>query len=236
MVASRNALEPGSGQQAVPVRATLLGSIAAVTAVIVAVVFGTSLTGLITHPARYGWNWQILIQAEGGYGNFTPGVMNRLVGGQPAVAAWSSFGFSQLMIDGRVVPALGLQRERGSAQPPTTSGQPVSGNGQIELGSVTLHQLGQQIGGTVLVGTPALPAPAHHRGHGNAALVRRGGLPARLARPGRDALRAGPAGGPGPDRERAAGTEPEPRRPPRQRWPSTWSPAPAPRSGPGWCT
>jgi ABC-type lipoprotein release transport system permease subunit len=152
VVASRNALEPGSGQQAVPVRATLLGSIAAVTAVIVAVVFGTSLTGLITHPARYGWNWQILIQAEGGYGNFTPGVMNRLVGGQPAVVAWSSFGFSQLMIDGRVVPALGLQRERGSAQPPTTSGQPVSGNDQIELGAVTLRQLGQQIGDTVLVG------------------------------------------------------------------------------------
>ena len=153
VVASRNALEPGSGQQAVPVRATLLGSIAAVMAVIVAVVFGTSLTGLITHPARYGWNWQILIQAEGGYGNFTPGVMNRLVGGQPAVAGWSSFGFSQLMIDGRVVPALGLQRNRGSVQPPTTSGQPVSGNGQIELGAVTLRQLGQQIGGTVLVGS-----------------------------------------------------------------------------------
>ncbi|HTT49877.1 MAG TPA: FtsX-like permease family protein [Streptosporangiaceae bacterium] len=153
VVGSRNALEPGSGQQAVPVRATLLGSIAAVTAVIAAVVFGTSLNGLITHPARYGWNWQILIQAEGGYGNFTPGVMNRLVGGQPAVAAWSSFGFSQLVIDGRVVPALGLQRERGSVQPPTTSGQPVSGNDQIELGAVTLRQLGQHIGGTVLVGS-----------------------------------------------------------------------------------
>jgi len=153
VVGSRNALEPGSGQQAVPVRATLLGSIAAVTAVIAAAVFGASLAGLITHPARYGWNWQILIQAEGGYGNFTPGVMNRLVGRQPSVAGWSSFGFSQLLIDGRVVPALGLQRERGSVQPPTTSGQPVSGNGQIELGAVTLRQLGQRIGGTVLVGS-----------------------------------------------------------------------------------
>lgn len=47
VVASRNALEPGSGQQAVPVRATLLGSIAAVTAVIAAAVFGASLTGLV---------------------------------------------------------------------------------------------------------------------------------------------------------------------------------------------
>lgn len=152
VVASRNALEPGSGRQAVPVRATLLGSIAAVTAVVAAAVFGASLTGLVTHPARYGWNWQILIQAEGGYGNFTPGVMNRLVGGQPAVAAWSSFGFSQLTIDDRVVPVLGVQRNRGSIEPPTTSGRPLTGNGQIELGAVTLRQLGKKIGDTVEVG------------------------------------------------------------------------------------
>ena len=152
VVASRNALEPGSGQQAVPVRATLLGSIAAVTAVIAAAVFGASLTGLVTHPARYGWNWQILIQAEGGYGNFTPGVMNRLVGGQPEVAAWSSFGFSQLTIGNRVVPVLGLQRDRGSLEPPTSSGQAITDNAQIELGAVTLRQLGKKVGDTVMVG------------------------------------------------------------------------------------
>ena len=152
VVASRNALEPGSGQQAVPVRATLLGSIAAVTAVIAAAVFGASLTGLITHPVRYGWNWQILIQAEGGYGNFSPGVMNRLVGRQPTVAAWSSFGFSQLTIGNRVVPALGLQRDRGSLEPPTTSGRAITDDGQIELGAVTLRQLGKKVGDTILVG------------------------------------------------------------------------------------
>ena len=36
-------------------------------AVALGAVAGASLTGLVTHPARYGWNWQILIQAEGGY-------------------------------------------------------------------------------------------------------------------------------------------------------------------------
>src|ERR1700722_1121722 len=152
VVASRNALEPGSGQEAVAGRATLLGSIAAVTAVIAAAVFGASLTGLVTHPVRYGWNWQILIQAEGGYGNFSPGVMNRLVGGQPTVAAWSSFGFSQLTIGNRVVPVLGLQRDRGSLEPPTTSGRAITDNGQIELGAVTLRQLGKKVGDTILVG------------------------------------------------------------------------------------
>jgi predicted lysophospholipase L1 biosynthesis ABC-type transport system permease subunit len=78
--------------------------------------------------------------------------MNRLVGSQPTVAAWSSFGFSQLTIDGRVVPVLGLQRDRGSLEPPTTSGQAITDNGQIELGALTLRQLGKKIGDTVLVG------------------------------------------------------------------------------------
>ncbi len=152
VVGSRNALEPGSGPRAVPVRAALLGSVAAVAAVTIAVVFGASLTGLTTHPARYGWNWNVLIQAEGGYGNWYPATMNRLMRGQPAVAGWSSFGFGQLPVDGTVVPVLGLERNRGSVEPPTTSGAPIAGNGQIQLGSVTLRQLGKQVGDSVLVG------------------------------------------------------------------------------------
>jgi hypothetical protein len=152
VVGSRNALDPGSGQQAVPVRAALLGSIAAVTAVVIAVVFGTSLTGLTTHPARFGWNWNVLIQAEGGYGNWYPATMNRLIEGHRDVTGWSSFGFGQLPVDGTVIPVLGLQHNRGSVEPPTTSGAPLTSNGQIELGSVTLRQLGKHVGDTVLAG------------------------------------------------------------------------------------
>ena len=152
VVGTRNALEPGAGPRTIPVRATLLGSVAAVTAVVAAVVFGTSLAGLISHPSRYGWNWAVLIQAEGGYGNWLPATMSKLVDGQPAAAGWSTFGFSQLPVDGTVVPVLGLQRQRGSVEPPTTSGHPITGNGQIELGAVTMRKLGQHIGDTVLVG------------------------------------------------------------------------------------
>ena len=93
VIGSRNALEAGSDR--VPVRAVLLGSAAAVTAVVTAVVFGASLTGLLSHPPQYGWNWNVLIQAEGGYGNFYPhATMARLVRAEPAVSAWSEFGFS----------------------------------------------------------------------------------------------------------------------------------------------
>jgi hypothetical protein len=152
VVGSRNALEPGTGPRAVPVRSALLGSAAAVTAVVVSVVFSTSLAGLVSHPVRYGWNWDVLIQAQGGYASFSPGVLSRLVQGQPAVAGWSEFAFAQLPIDGRVLPVLGLQRRAGAVQPPTTSGRPLSGPGQIELGSVTLSQLGKKVGDTVQIG------------------------------------------------------------------------------------
>ena len=154
VVGTRNALEPGSGVRSVPVRATLLGSIAAVAAVVSAVVFNASLAGLISHPARYGWNWDVVIQTQAGYGSFTPGAVKRLIHGQPAVAGWSEFAFGQLPVDGRIVPVLGIRRHLGAVQPPTTSGRPLSGNGQIELGTVTLGQLGKKIGDTVRIGTP----------------------------------------------------------------------------------
>jgi hypothetical protein len=152
VVGARNAFEPGSGVRAVPVRSALLGSVAAVTAVVAAVVFSASLGGLTAHPARYGWDWDLAIQAESGYGFFAPGVMSRLLHGQPTVAGWSEFGFAQLPIDGRIVPALGLQRQLGSVQPPTTSGRALSGPDQIELGTVTLRELGKKVGDRVRIG------------------------------------------------------------------------------------
>jgi hypothetical protein len=149
----RQALQPGSGRNAVPVRSTLLGSAAAVTAVVAAVVFNASLVGLITHPARYGWDWDVVIQAEAGYGAFTPGVMTRLLRDEPAVAGWSEMAFTQLQVDGQSVPVLGIRRHRGSVQPPTTSGRALSGPDQIQLGSVTLAELGKHVGDSVRIGS-----------------------------------------------------------------------------------
>jgi ABC-type lipoprotein release transport system permease subunit len=154
VVGSRNALETEPTGRTVPAWVTLIGSVAAVTAVVITAVFGASLAGLISHPRQYGWNWAVLIQAEGGYGTFRPGLINKLVGRQPAVTAWSSFGFSQLPVGGREIPVLGLQRRRGSVEPPTASGRPLAGSGEIELGAITMHQLGKAIGDTVQVGIP----------------------------------------------------------------------------------
>jgi hypothetical protein len=149
----RAALERGAGRRSAPVLATLAGSAAAVLAVVMAVVFGASLNGLVTHPARYGWNWTLLMDTQGGYGSWPVSQMDKLVNGQPGVTGWSTFGFTQVPIDGQNVPALGLTRHLGSVEPPTTSGHPISGPKQIELGTVTLRELGKHVGDTVIAGT-----------------------------------------------------------------------------------
>ena len=233
VVGTRNAFEPGSGVRAVPVRSALLGSVAAVIAVVTAVVFSASLSGLIAHPARYGWDWDLAIQAESGYGFFAPAKTKKLIKDEPAVTGWSEFGFAQLPVDGTVVPALGLQRQLGAVQPPTTSGRALSAPDQIELGTVTLRQLRQE---------GRRPGPDRHRAvhpdggdHRNrdAALVRRGRGRPPLARARRHGPRGHPAGGHGAGR-RAPGRERVAPRLPLGGGRSTWPPAPPGRSGPPW--
>jgi ABC-type lipoprotein release transport system permease subunit len=152
VVGSRNAVANGA-MEAVPGWVTVLGSVAAVTAVVATAVFGTSLTRLVTHPREYGWDWDVLLQAEGGYGNFHPEArLDRLVDGQPGVAAWSTFGFSQIPVGGRITPVIGVGRHRGSVLPPTAQGRPLAADGEIELGAVTMRELGAPIGSVIQVG------------------------------------------------------------------------------------
>jgi hypothetical protein len=166
VVGTRNALSGGVAGGAVRRAGTLGGAVIAVAAMAAAVVFGASLTGLVSHPARYGWNWNVLVQAEGSYGNFldqnlakdpvadlNQDAMIGLVKHQPTVASWSEFGFGQLPVDGRLtLPVLGLERHGGAVEPPTTDGHPLSGDDQVELGAVTLRQLGKQVGDTITIG------------------------------------------------------------------------------------
>jgi ABC-type antimicrobial peptide transport system permease subunit len=85
---------------------------------------------------------------------------------QPGVKGWSTFGFTQLPIDGQVIPVLGLATHRGAVEPPTVSGHPINASGavelgrpltdapdQIELGVTSLRQLHKHVGESVTVGT-----------------------------------------------------------------------------------
>ncbi len=173
VVGTRNALSGGVTAGTVRQASTLGGSLVAVAAMVAAVVFGASLTGLTRHPVRYGWNWDVLVQAEGSYGTFLDqnivqdpvvdlhqDAMIGLLAGQQAVAGWSEFGFGQVPVGGRLtLPVLGLERHVGPVEPPTTSGHRLSGNDQIELGTVTLRQLRKKVGDTITVGDGRFARP-----------------------------------------------------------------------------
>ena len=64
----RYALERPAGSLRAPVRTSLAGSTVAVAAVVAALVFSASLSGLVSHPEQYGWNWTLLVQSQGGWG------------------------------------------------------------------------------------------------------------------------------------------------------------------------
>jgi ABC-type lipoprotein release transport system permease subunit len=149
----RYALQPTPGRRRSSVWANLFGSVVAVTAVITAVVFGASLNGVISHPVRYGWNWSVLIQSEGGYGDWYGFNMDKLMGAQPGVRGWSTFAFTQLPVDGQSIPVLGIATHGAAVGPPTVTGRSLDGPDDIQLGVLTLRQLGKQIGDTIEVGT-----------------------------------------------------------------------------------
>jgi hypothetical protein len=155
----RLALERGSGRVRVPVRATMTGSVVAVTALVAALVFGASLTGLVHHPGRYGWDWDLVIQSQGGWGSWPPGALDKPFASQPGVTSWAELGFAQVTIDGAEVPAMGLLQHTPAhpIEPPTTSGHPLSGPDQIELGVVTMRQLGLHVGDKLRLGQDKQP-------------------------------------------------------------------------------
>jgi hypothetical protein len=154
----RHALERGTGRLKAPVLATLTGAVVAVTALVAALVFGASLTGLATHPDRYGYTWNLLLQAEGGWGSWPTGrfdPLDTLVSDahQPGLLGWSELSFAQLSINGTEIPVMGVLNHAGRAvEPPTTSGHSLTGPDQIEFGTVSMRQLGLHIGEQIRVG------------------------------------------------------------------------------------
>jgi hypothetical protein len=156
----RHALERGTGRLKAPVLATLTGSIVAVIALVAALVFGSSLTSLTTHPARYGYSWNLLLQSSGGWGSWPTGPQDPfapLVGHPPGLLGWSELSFGQVRLDGAEIPVMGiLGHGSRTVQPPTTSGHSLTGQNQIELGTVTMRQLGLHVGQRIKIGSVPL--------------------------------------------------------------------------------
>jgi len=152
----RMAFEPGHGRSAVPVRGALVGTTAAVAAVVAAMVFGTSFLGLVGTPHRYGQNWAQELDFQVGSVPLTVGsrVLARITG--LTGYAGGDYGQVSLAAPGTTrsmtVPAIGLDQLSGNGFLTLLAGRAPAGPGEIALGQRSLRALGLHIGQQVEVG------------------------------------------------------------------------------------
>ncbi len=145
----RFAFGPGPGGYSRPARPTITGTVVALIVLLGSVIFGSSLSNLVSHPELYGWNWDSEILAGSGYGNIPLAQARVMLGDDPDIAAWSGAYFDSVDINGRSVPVLAMTSAQ--VNPPILAGHAVAGPAQIVLGPQTLALVGGHVGGTVRV-------------------------------------------------------------------------------------
>ncbi len=182
VLGARFAFDPGSGERAVPVRSTVATVAVAVAGTIAAVTFGASLAHLLSTPAEYGVNWDVVVDipsedanpAEEGSGPEAPSIEDVAADllEQEEVLGLSILTFASIEIDGEAVAALGVDPLTGDAHPTVVEGRVPSRPGQVALGSRILERTGLSVGERVsvsgeqleIVGRAVFPGYAEYPG------------------------------------------------------------------------
>ena len=152
----RMALEPGRGRTAVPMRSALAGTAVAVAALVAAMVFGTSLLGLVGAPHRYGQNWTQDVDFM--QPTAPAPLVARLIATQPQVRGYAVGNFGTIAVNGQVVSAIGVTQVRGRGFLTLISGRLPRRPGEIALGQRTLRAAGARLGQQVQVSINGRPA------------------------------------------------------------------------------
>jgi FtsX-like permease family len=149
-VGVRFALEPGRGRTAVPVRAALAGTVAAVCAITAATGYAASLAHLTSTPSNYGVTWDLSVRTYGPAAAAKPAAQRLVKHPQVAtVAALLSLG--SIYADGQPLPLMAIEDRKGRLPLAMVEGRQPERSNEIALGSITLRRLGKQLGDTVKV-------------------------------------------------------------------------------------
>ncbi|MFI5034953.1 MAG: ABC transporter permease [Acidimicrobiales bacterium] len=159
-VGVRNALDRGRGRSSVPVVTALVGATVAVTALVATVVFGASLTNLLTTPRLYGQNWQLDL------GNMTTSQLHSALATMepdPTVSK-ITWGFAGKYLTVGTVPVQGIfvNVAKGPMAFSLVDGHYPKGDHQIALGVTTLSQAHLHIGSRVPVTLVTKSGPRTH--------------------------------------------------------------------------
>lgn len=151
----RMAFDPGRGAAAVPLRTTVAGTAVAVTALLAAVTFGSSLSHLVATPRLYGQAWDVAY--DFGFSIVPTARTTALLRDNPSVAAYAGGVYGDVTIGSRALPAVGIDPVKGSVFPTLLDGRPPSSDEEIVLGTTELARLHRHVGDTVTVGVGGEP-------------------------------------------------------------------------------
>ncbi|MGB8197217.1 MAG: FtsX-like permease family protein [Acidimicrobiales bacterium] len=197
VIGVRHALERGRGVASVPVGTALVGTVMAVMALCATAVFGTSLSHLVSVPALYGQNYQLVVAGLQQNPTKELAVIER----DRTVTGITVGTRDEISINGVSVSSVAGDAIRGPLLLSTVDGRLPSGDGEVALGNSTLRQVGAHIGSDVrvtlqvptggtrtvafrVVGTASFPSDLGLGGLGTGAAFTQGGYLNALCPPG----------------------------------------------------
>jgi ABC-type lipoprotein release transport system permease subunit len=141
----RMAVEPGTGEAAVPLRSAFLGAIFGVLGVTAVVVFAAGLHHVSATPRLWGWTWNTAAETQQGACDGNDAGLSR----QPGVSAVAAVCYSTIDLGGRPTVAWGLTPITGTIGPEIIAGQTPRTPNEVALGAKTMRALHKKIGDTV---------------------------------------------------------------------------------------
>lgn len=161
-VGVRMAMEPGSGETAVPVRSAMLSATLAIATLIAALTFWSSLDHLVGTPRLSGYVFDMFsAPPTDAQGHVIPaGVarMRSVLQADRNVAAYARGGVVNIRVNGHGVVAL-LTVPSGPMAPVVTAGRAPRTTNEIALGRLSMQRAGVAIGDAVRVQVDDSPKP-----------------------------------------------------------------------------
>lgn len=189
---TRMALEGAGGAPGTPAhtRSAMTGAVLASVALASSLCFAASLRALVNQPRLYGWDWDIALDDNVGYGSIDLEQAHPVLDDDPDVEAWAPVAYRSTSLDGSDTPLIGVD-PANPLVPPILDGRRVMADGEVVLGPDTMAALGKRIGDHVtlgdstrlaIVGTATFPSVGPLRGSltslGTGAIVPRSNIAA----------------------------------------------------------
>lgn len=132
-------------------------SAVAVGVFLAALVFGASLSRLLSTPASYGWPWDVAAMTGSGYGDLDLAAVEETLDGRADVANWTALGLlSDVTIDHHPVQAVLGWEEREGVDFTVVEGRLPRAGDEVALGARTAAVRGVGVGDEVVLDGPTL--------------------------------------------------------------------------------